>query len=41
MDFKKLPKKYITLPQSQRELVEKLEQLRVLGLENPHYIYKK
>ena len=34
-------KKYISLPQSQRELVEKLEQLRVLGLEKIHITYIK
>ena len=29
-------KKYISLPQTQRELDEKLEQLRILDLENIH-----
>lgn len=33
---KKFFKKYISLPQTQRELDEKLEQLRILDLENIH-----
>ena len=38
---KKFLKRYISLPQTQRELNEKLEQLRVLDLEKIHITYIK